>query len=415
MAFSSSQYTSSLTSSKAFSYRDCFEKKLENLHHEKRYRVFRPLEKSVTHFPKAVFHASHKKEVTLWSTNDYLGLGTRENAIQALCEQAKQSGVGSGGTRNISGTHPLHLELEAVLAQLHEKESALLFNSGYAANTWTLYTLGRALPQCMIFSDASNHASMIMGIRASGAEKYIFKHNDREHLHTLLKQADPKRPKIIAVESVYSMDGDFAPLEDFCEMAKTYNALLYVDEVHAVGLYGETGAGLAEAKGLNHDISLIQGTLAKGFGTLGGYIAGDGVMIDVIRSCAPGFIFSTTLPSPLLAATLSNIRYSIKTPQIRQDFWKTVAATRKALQQKNIAFEHTPSHILLLVIGDARRCEAMAMKLLNEFNIYIQPINYPTVPKGSERFRMTPTRHHTPQMIADLSEALETVLRDKSL
>lgn len=389
-----------------FDYGHHFSSILERVHAEKRYRIFNPLEKQRFDFPKAISHKQGAHEVVLWSTNDYLGLSISTKAIDALAEQAHAGGVGAGGTRNISGTHPLHIELEETLANVHHKEKALFFNSGYAANEWTLFTLGRLLPHCVLLSDAENHASMIAGIRASGASKLVFRHNDMAHLSLLLTSLPSDIPKVIVCESVYSMSGDFARLDDLCDLARTHNALLYVDEVHAVGLYGDSGGGVSEATGLAPHIDIIQGTLGKAFGTLGGYVAGNANLVDVVRTHASGFIFSTAMPAPLLAAGLTNIREVSHNPGLRQTFWRVVDETRKALNDAGLPIKHTTSHIIPLIVGDSEKCEHMSRTLLEDYGIYLQPINYPTVPKGTERFRITPLRLHTSQMIKELTQAL---------
>lgn len=393
-----------------FAYDDCFAEALESIHRENRYRVFTPLEKSPQSFPRAVSHRNKQRDVVLWSTNDYLGLSMCEKAIEAAQNQAAKGGVGSGGTRNISGTHPLHVALEERLAHLHQKQKVVLFNSGYIANEWTLFTLGRLIPQCTIFSDANNHASIIAGIRASGAHKFVFKHNNVDHLHALLKTLSSEKPKLIVCESVYSMDGDFAPLEDLCALAREHNALLYVDEVHAVGLYGKTGAGLVEKRGLQKDVHLIQGTLAKAFGAIGGYVAGNKILMDVVRSQASGFIFSTALPPMVLAAALRNVERVVEDTSLRANFWKVVKATKSALSAKGIPFTETPSHILPLWVGDGEALEKMAKVFLEEKGIYLQAVNYPTVPRGTERFRITPLNGHSEVMIEYLADALVEVL-----
>lgn len=389
-----------------FDYAGHFSQIMGNVHRENRYRVFNPLEKSVQHFPKAISCGQSKKDVVLWSTNDYLGLSMDAGAIKALSDQAESGGIGAGGTRNISGTHPLHVTLEKALAALHGKESALLFNSGYAANEWTLQTLGKLLPGCIMLSDAENHASMITGIKAGGTPKLIFRHNNLKHLLMLLDSLPPAAPKIIVCESVYSMSGDFAPLADLCTIARQKGALLYVDEVHAVGLYGQTGGGLSEKTNTRDGITLIQGTLAKAFGTLGGYIAGDSCLVDVIRSHASGFIFSTALPAPILAASLSNIQKATNDPRLREKFWQVVEETREALLEKDLPILATQSHIMPFMVRDSRLCTEMSRTLLEVFGIYLQPINYPTVPKGQERFRITPVRQHTTEMIHGLVKGL---------
>lgn len=391
-----------------FPYQQHFQKCLDHIHKEKRYRRFLPLEKNPKIFPAALSSES-QHPIILWSSNDYLGLGQSPQAIQAMQKQASLSGVSSGGTRNISGTHPLHTQLETLLATLHQKPKALLFNSGYMANQWSLAVLGTLLPDVLFFSDSENHASLIEGMRSSKAQKAIFRHNDMNHLHTLLKEAPDSVPKVIVCESVYSMSGDTAPLEKIIALARTYSALIYLDEVHAVGLYGRTGGGLAEEQNLSEHIDLIQGTLGKAFGTLGGYVAGSEVLIDLLRSRASGFIFSTSLPPPLLAASLCNVQRSMDHTSLREEFWRTVQKTKRTLKQDNIPVQDTNTHIIPVMIAGSDRCQKISQALIKSHGIYAQAINYPTVPQGTERLRLTPLRGHTNPMIQDLSCALQTV------
>jgi 5-aminolevulinate synthase len=391
-----------------FDYTACLTQALQQIKDEQRYRTFVPLQASPALSPEAFYSDCR---VTLWSTNDYLGLGRDGGAIRAMTNTACQSGVGAGGTRNIAGTHPLHEKLEQKLTELHGKERALLFGSGYAANEWSLFALARHLPDCVFFSDADNHASLIAGIRASGTQKHIFQHNDLTHLRHLLEQTPAEVPKVIVCESVYSMSGDHAPLEALAKLAKFHHALLYVDEVHAVGLYGPKGAGLSAALGTTAATTLIQGTLGKAFGTMGGYIAGNATLVDLIRSTAWGFIFSTALPPPVVAAALHNVKTTMNTPDLREQFWHNVAETRRMLHSAGIPMLKTStnsnSHILPVMINDSARCKAMADTLLHQHGIYVQPINYPTVPRGTERLRLTPLAGHTPAMIAHLANALK--------
>lgn len=399
----------------AFDYCTHFHQIIDRLHKEHRYRQFVPLEKCATHFPRARSHKDMTQDVILWSTNDYLGLSVDPDAIQACMKQLQNGGIGAGGTRNISGTHPLHVKLEQELASLHKKEQALLFNSGYAANEWALATLGLLLPGVVMFSDADNHASMIAGIKTGKASKLIFRHNDPDHLQELLRTVPRDLPKVIVCESIYSMSGDIAPLEDFCALAKKYSALIYVDEVHGVGLYGAEGAGICAQKGVLEEVDLIQGTLSKAFGTLGGYVAGKTNIIDTIRSHAAGFIFSTALPASLLAASLCNIQKVRKTPALLTQFWDRVETARHTLQEYALPITNTASHIIPLMVGDSQLCTRMGHDLRTLYNLYVQPINYPTVPRGQERFRITPLRLHTHEMIADLAQALSTLWKHYGL
>jgi len=386
-----------------------FEGALAKLKAEGNYRQFTDIERYAGKFPLA---RDYKRgaDVILWCSNDYLGMGQHPKVIAAMVEAAEKMGAGAGGTRNISGTnHPL-VALEAELADLHNKESALVFTSGYVANETTLGTLGALLPDAVIFSDQLNHASMIEGIRKSKAEKHIFRHNEAGHLESLLKQTDINRPKIIAFESVYSMDGDIAPIAEICELAEKYNALTYLDEVHAVGLYGDKGGGISDKLGLSNRISLIQGTLAKGFGVIGGYIAASHKLVDAIRSFAPGFIFSTALPPAVAAAALASVRHLKNSNAERKNHQANVAKLKNILLAAGIPIIHTESHIIPVLIGDPFSSRIASQKLLEDYNIFVQHINYPTVPKGKECLRLTPTPLHTEEMMRDLEAALKQVL-----
>jgi len=387
-----------------------FDAAIDQLKRENRYRVFADLERRVGHFPKATYRDGQTaKDVTVWCSNDYLGMGQHPDVLNALCDTARDTGSGAGGTRNISGTnHPL-VVLEAELADLHHKEAALVFTSGFISNEASLSTLGKLLPDCLILSDELNHASMIEGIRRAGCEKKLFRHNDLAHLESLLKAADYNRPKLIAFESVYSMDGDIAPIEAIADLADRYNALTYIDEVHAVGMYGKRGGGITDAMGLAHRIDIIEGTLAKAFGTLGGYITANASIVDAIRSYAPGFIFTTALPPAITAAAAASIRH-LKTSQAeRQAHQRQVQHTIDALRAANLPVMPTQTHIVPLFVGDPELCKAASDRLLSDHDIYIQPINYPTVPRGLERLRITPTPYHSAALIADLTSALNEV------
>ncbi|MEM9287335.1 MAG: 5-aminolevulinate synthase [Pseudomonadota bacterium] len=374
---------------------------------ENRYRVFADLERQVGQFPKATFRKNGAaKDVTVWCSNDYLGMGQHPDVLTALCNTARNTGSGAGGTRNISGTsHPL-VSLENELADLHHKESALVFTSGFVSNEASLSTIGKLLPNCLILSDELNHASMIEGIRRAGCEKKLFRHNDLAHLEELLKAADHDRPKLIAFESVYSMDGDIAPIEAIADLADQYNALTYIDEVHAVGMYGPRGGGMTDALGLSHRIDVVEGTLAKAFGTLGGYIASSEALVDAIRSYAPGFIFTTALPPAVTAAATASIRH-LKASQVERDGQqRQVASTIKALTDAGLPVMPTQTHIVPVWVGDPMLCKAASDRLLDVHDIYIQPINYPTVPRGTERLRITPTPFHSETLIAELCDAM---------
>ncbi|GGA40810.1 5-aminolevulinate synthase [Pelagibacterium lentulum] len=392
-------------------YRGIFEDAIDALRVEKRYRVFADLERVAGHFPRAIFRdsADNAREITIWCSNDYLGMGQHPEVIGAMQETAGNLGAGAGGTRNISGTNRPLVELERSLADLHRKEAALVFTSGFVSNEAAISTIGRLIPNCLILSDQLNHASMIAGVRQSGMEKKIFRHNDLGHLRELLTAAGKQRPKMIVFESVYSMDGDIAPIEAIADLAEEFNALTYIDEVHAVGMYGPRGGGICERDGLMDRIDIIEGTLAKGFGVMGGYIAANGAIVDAVRSYAPEFIFTTALPPALCAAARASIEH-LKSSNIERDAHQRQAArTKRVLAEAGLPVLPTDTHIVPLIVGDARMCKAASDMLMDRHNIYIQPINYPTVPKGTERLRITPTPYHSDDMIAELCDALIAV------
>lgn len=393
----------------AIDYTAHFRECIESIKKEGRYRTFATLERIVGRFPRAIYHSpdGRTKEVTVWCSNDYLGMGQHPKVIEAAKAALETSGAGAGGTRNISGTTRYHVELEASVADLHGKEAALTFSSGYVANEGALGTLGKLLPNCAIFSDAMNHASMIHGIKDSRAEKFIFRHNDVEHLEDMLKSVDPKRPKLIAFESVYSMDGDISPIAEIVALAEKYNAMTYIDEVHAVGLYGPRGGGVAEERGLMDRIDIIEGTFGKGFGCMGGYIAGKREVVDAIRSFASSFIFTTSLPPAVLAACRASVEH-LKTSQIeRERLWRNVKQLKDGLIKAGLPFMQGPSHIVPLVVGEPNCCREVTDMLMREFDLYAQPINYPTVPRGTERLRLTATAAHSAEDVARLTEVLD--------
>ena len=389
-------------------YRGIFEDAVDALRQERRYRVFADLERIAGHFPRALYRdtADNAREITIWCSNDYLGMGQNEHVIAAMQATAGKLGVGAGGTRNISGTNRPLVELERSLADLHRKEAALVFTSGFVSNEAAISTIARLLPDCVIFSDQLNHASMIQGVRQSGMEKKIFRHNDVGHLRELLASVERKRPKLIVFESVYSMDGDVAPIAEICDLAEEFGALTYLDEVHAVGLYGPRGGGIAEREGLMDRIDIIEGTLAKGFGVMGGYIASNRALIDAVRSYAPEFIFTTALPPALCAAARTSIEHLKASAEERQRHQRQAQLTKDVLSEAGLPVMPTATHIVPVIVGDARACKAASDMLLEKHNIYIQPINYPTVPKGTERLRITPTPLHTDEMIVALKQAL---------
>ena len=388
-----------------------FEDALAGIHGEGRYRVFVDLHRQRGKFPLATARfpdQAEEREITVWCSNDYLGMGQDEDVIDAMHEAIDSFGAGSGGTRNISGTTRFHVDLEKELADLHGKTGALLFTSGYVANEATLSTLGKILPDLIIYSDALNHASMIEGIRRSGCERRIFKHNDLGHLRALMENDDEERPKLIAFESVYSMDGDIAPIEAMCDLADEFKAITYLDEVHAVGLYGDEGAGVAQRDGVMDRIDIVEGTLAKAYGVMGGYIAGDATMVDAIRSMASGFIF-TTSTCPVMAAGALRSVSKLRTDDgraLRKTHQAKAAMLKAKMQEAGLPVMPSETHIVPLLVADPERCKALSDILLFDFGIYVQPINYPTVPKGTERLRFTPSPVHSEEMMDDLISAL---------
>lgn len=393
-----------------FDYKKFFEGSIKKLHEEKRYRLFRDIARQRGSFPKADLKTSDKlQDITVWCSNDYLGMGQHPHVLKAINEAVDKFGAGAGGTRNISGTHRLIVELEEELADLHHKEAALLFTSGYIANETSLSTLGAMIPGCIIFSDSDNHASMIEGIRHSRAEKHIFKHNDPSHLEELLKSAPTNTPKLVAFEALYSMDGDRAPLKELIEVSKRYGAFIFVDETHSVALYGPRGGGLLEAEGLLDHVDIIQGGLGKGFGVVGGFITASRTIVDFIRSNGSGFIFTTALPPMVAAAAKASIRH-LKDSQIeRLALFDTVLTVQEGMLERSLPILKTDTHIVPFMVRDSKLCQEIADTLLFDFGIYIQPINYPTVPRGGERLRITPTPLHTPEMINELITALDQV------
>lgn len=395
-------------------YNDYFSDAITRLKNEGRYRVFTSLARYAGDFPKAK-NCSGEGDVTIWCSNDYLGMGQNAQVIHAMRDAAEQMGAGAGGTRNISGNNRAVVELEAELADLHNKEAALAFVCGYIANEATLSTLSTVLPNPVVFSDALNHASMIQGIKLGNQEKHIFRHNDVAHLEELLKSVDPSRPKIIAFESVYSMDGDIAPIKEICDVADKYNAITYLDEVHAVGMYGNRGGGVAEERGLMDRITIIQGTLAKAYGVMGGYIAADSLLVDVIRSYAPGFIFTTALPPSLAAAAAQSIRHLKISQAERQGQRDRVARLRQMLDQAGIPHLDNESHIVPVMVGDPNLCREASELLMQDYKIYVQHINFPTVPRGTERLRITPSPLHTDSMMDELVTALVDVFERLNL
>ncbi|GGH11274.1 5-aminolevulinate synthase [Alsobacter metallidurans] len=391
-------------------YEAFFERAVAALKGENRYRVFADLERVAGRFPHAIRHTpAGPQPVVVWCSNDYLGMGQHPDVIDAMASTARRMGAGAGGTRNISGNHHPVVQLEAELADLHGKQGALVFTSGYVSNLTGIATIARLIPNCLILSDALNHNSMIEGVRNAGCDKAVFRHNDMGHLEELLRAAGPERPKLIVFESVYSMDGDIAPIGQICDLAERYGAMTYIDEVHAVGLYGPRGAGVAERDGEMARIDVIEGTLAKAYGCLGGYIAGKASVVDAVRSHAPGFIFTTTLPPAVAAAALASVRHLKASGAERARHQQQAARTKAALAAAGLPLMETPTHIVPLMVCDAELCKAASDRLLEQHGLYIQPINYPTVPRGAERLRITPTPLHDDALIAELTAALVEV------
>jgi 5-aminolevulinate synthase len=400
-------------------YQRRFVEAIERLKREERYRSFADLERDAARFPHALWRPAGEenapREVVVWCSNDYLGMGGNPDVIEASVHAARAHGAGAGGTRNISGTHRPIVTLERELADLHAKEAALVFTSGWISNLAAISTIASLLPDCLILSDALNHNSMIEGIKRSGCEKKVWRHNDVAHLEALLAAEDRERPKLIVFESLYSMDGDFAPIADIVAAAKKYGAMTYIDEVHAVGMYGPRGGGLAEREGLTGEIDVIEGTLAKGFGGLGGYIAASAALVDAVRSYAPQFIFTSTLPPSVAAAATAAVRI-LKTSSLERERHQALARLVKhALRAAGLPVLDNPSHIVPVMVRDAAKCRAASDLLLRRHGIYIQPINYPTVAKGTERLRITPTPRHDEQQVAALVEALVDVWKTLDL
>lgn len=395
-----------------------FESALDTIHDEGRYRVFVDLHRHKGEFPRATARFEHgEREIIVWCSNDYLGMGQDDDVLDAMHEAIDSFGAGSGGTRNISGTTRYHVDLERELADLHGKSGALLFTSGYVSNDATLSTLGKILPDLIIYSDALNHASMIEGIRRSNADYRVFRHNDVEHLRALMENDDPERPKVIAFESVYSMDGDVGPIEAICDLADEFDALTYLDEVHAVGMYGDEGAGVAQRDNVMHRLDIVEGTLGKAYGVMGGYIAAHETIIDAIRSTASGFIFTTSTCPVMAAGALASIRKlrSDEGRKLRQSHQAHAALLKQKFRDVGLPLMESETHIVPLLVGDPEKCKALSDTLLFDFGIYVQPINYPTVPKGTERLRFTPGPVHTEAMMDDLVAAILAVWKQLGL
>lgn len=397
-------------------YEDYFRRQLDGLRREGRYRVFADLERKAGSFPKATFHGSAgPREVSVWCSNDYLGMGQHPNVLAAMHEALDRCGAGAGGTRNIAGTNHYHVLLERELADLHGKQAALLFNSGYVSNWTTLSTLAARMPGCVILSDELNHASMIEGMRHSRCETRVFRHNDVADLRSKLSDLDPAAPKLVAFESVYSMDGDISPIADICDVADEYRAMTYLDEVHAVGLYGPRGGGISDREGLSDRLTIIEGTLAKAFGVIGGYITGSATVCDFVRSFASGFIFSSALPPAIAAGALTSIRHLKASSAERERQQDRVARLRRRLDETGVDHLRNPSHIVPVMVRDPVLCKRISDILLDRYGIYVQPINYPTVPRGTERLRITPSPHHSDADIEALVAALAEIWAEMGL
>lgn len=403
-----------------FHYDEFFERKIEAKKNDHTYRVFKTVNRRATEFPMADDYTqslNYKRDVSVWCSNDYLGMSRHPRVVQAIMDTLRKHGSGAGGTRNISGTSKFHVDLEHELADLHGKDAALLFTSCFVANDSTLFTLAKMLPGCEIYSDAGNHASMIMGIRNSGAKKFVFRHNDVNHLRELLQKSDPATPKIVAFETVHSMDGAVCPLEEMCDTAHEFGAITFVDEVHAVGLYGARGGGIGDRDGVMHKIDIISGTLGKAFGCVGGYISSTNALVDTVRSYAAGFIFTTSLPPMLLAGARESIR-TLKSEEgrmLRRNHQRNVKLMRQMLMDSGLPVVHCPSHIIPVRVSDAEKNTEICDVMMSKYNIYVQAINYPTVARGEELLRIAPTPHHTPQMMKYFVDKLTKTWKEVGL